>query len=477
NGVAMTLARLVDGLRSRGHAVSVVRPRQRVDRRGPLRDPEEFLVHGAPLPGYGGLQIGLPAAGALRRHWTRHRPDVVYVATEGPLGWSAVRAATRLRLPVVSGFHTNFHSYAKHYHAGWIVRVVAGYLRRFHNRTTATVVATADLRARLNALGFTNLSVLGRGVDSGLFTPERRCAALRAAWGVSEHDTVALYVGRIAPEKNLELAVEAYRAMQRVGGARRFVLVGDGPQRAALQKRHPDLVFCGAIIGEQLAAHYASADVFLFPSETETFGNVVLEAMASGLALVAYDYAAARMHVTHGETGVLIPYGQAAAFVAGAAEPWVERRQQGLGRLASFLRARYARCADWGDALRTSFSDLRFTDANRVPFPFARFMRDHFDQCAVVTASDGPRLQDLDGHWTLDVGGSYGVNVAGFARYKEWMARGLERVQDLGPVLGPLHPVVAENTTLLKSVSGLDEVSFHMSGTEAVMAAVRMARF
>ncbi|PYN95500.1 MAG: glycoside hydrolase, partial [Candidatus Rokuibacteriota bacterium] len=107
NGVAMTLARLVDGLRGRGHAVSVVRPRQRVDRCGPPRDAEEFLVHGAPLPGYGGLQIGLPAAGALRRHWTRHRPDVVYVATEGPLGWSAVRAATRLRLPVVSGFHTN----------------------------------------------------------------------------------------------------------------------------------------------------------------------------------------------------------------------------------------------------------------------------------------------------------------------------------------------------------------------------------
>jgi len=318
NGVAMTLGRLVEGLRGRGHAVSVVRPRQRVDRRGPPRDPEEFLVQGAPLPGYGGLQIGLPAAGALRRHWIRHRPDVVYVATEGPLGWSAVRAATRLRLPVVSGFHTNFHSYAKHYHAGWFVRVVAGYLRRFHNRTTATVVATADLRARLNALGFTNLSVLGRGVDGQLFTPERRCTALRSAWGVSEHDVVVLYVGRIAPEKNLELAIEAYRAMQLRGGTRRFVLVGDGPQRASLQQRHPDLVFCGLLTGQQLAVHYASADVFLFPSETETFGNVTLEAMASGLAVVAYDYAAARMHVTHGETGMLVPYGQATAFVEAA---------------------------------------------------------------------------------------------------------------------------------------------------------------
>ena len=104
-------------------------------------------------------------------------------------------------------------------------------------------------------------------------------------------------------------------------------------------------------------------------------------------------------------------------------------------------------------------------------------MRERFELCSVVTASDGPYLHDLDGHWTLDVSGSYGVNVAGFARYKEWMARGLERVQDLGPVLGPLHPVVADNIARLRALSGLDEVSFHMSGTEAVMAAVRLARF
>src|SRR5262245_10602714 len=318
NGVAMTLSRLVDGLRGRGHLVSVVRPCQRADRFGDRRDSDEVLVHGAPLPGYGGLRIGLPAGGTLRRRWTQERPDVVYVATEGPLGWSAVRAARRLRLPVVSGFHTNFHGYARHYHAGWLTRLVLRYLRNFHNRTTSTVVATADLRARLSALGFTNLSVLGRGVDGQLFTPERRCTALRSAWGVSEHDVVVLYVGRIAPEKNLELAIDAYRAMQLRGGTRRFVLVGDGPQRASLQQRHPDLVFCGLLTGQQLAVHYASADVFLFPSETETFGNVTLEAMASGLAVVAYDYAAARMHVTHGETGMLVPYGQATAFVEAA---------------------------------------------------------------------------------------------------------------------------------------------------------------
>jgi glutamate-1-semialdehyde 2,1-aminomutase len=163
--------------------------------------------------------------------------------------------------------------------------------------------------------------------------------------------------------------------------------------------------------------------------------------------------------------------------VDGAGEPWIELRQKALDRLAMFFQTRYAQSITWGNAIRESFSDLRFTDANRVPFPFMRVMRDKFNLCAVVTASQGPQLHDLDGHWTLDVSGAYGVNVAGFERYKEWMSKGLERVKELGPVLGPLHPVVAENIALLKTVSHLDEVSFHMSGTEAVMAAVRLARF
>ncbi|HKW93874.1 MAG TPA: aminotransferase class III-fold pyridoxal phosphate-dependent enzyme, partial [Methylomirabilota bacterium] len=144
---------------------------------------------------------------------------------------------------------------------------------------------------------------------------------------------------------------------------------------------------------------------------------------------------------------------------------------------AAGLRAAYPRSRAWAAEVGPGFSDLRFADANRVPFPFARVMRERFELCSVVTASDGPRLLDIDGHATLDVGGSYGVNVAGFGRYKEWMAKGLERVRDLGPVLGPLHPVTAENIQLLRRISGLDEVSFHMSGTEAVMAAVRLARF
>jgi glycosyltransferase involved in cell wall biosynthesis len=318
NGVAVTLARLVSGLRARGHEVSVVRPRQPVDG-GDDADPDLTLVRGLALPGYSEVRIGWPAPAALGKSWATRRPDVLYVATEGPLGWSAMRIAARLSIPVFSGFHTNFHGYARHYHAGWLEPVVFRYLRRFHNRTRGTVVASVELRDQLRAAGFRNLSVIGRGVDQRLFTPARRSPALRQTWGASEDDLVVLYVGRLAPEKNLPLAIEAYRAMQRVTRSLRFVVVGDGPLRAALQHANPDLRFCGMQTGERLAAHYASADVFLFPSETETFGNVTLEALASGLVVVAYDYAAAHLHITHGETGVLVPCGEANTFVARSA--------------------------------------------------------------------------------------------------------------------------------------------------------------
>lgn len=161
----------------------------------------------------------------------------------------------------------------------------------------------------------------------------------------------------------------------------------------------------------------------------------------------------------------------------GADDVLCERRRRALDRLAEDLRVRHRASIAWADRVRDSFSDLRFTDANRVPFPFMRVMREKFNVCSVVTASEGPRLLGLDGHWTIDVGGSYGVNVAGTELYKQWIERGWARVKDLGAVLGPVHPVLAENIELLKHISRLDEVSFHMSGTEAVMAAVRLARF
>ena len=344
NGAAMIVARLVDGLRSRGHIVSIIRPRQRIaDGYGGGIDPRVTLVRGLPVPRYQGVQFGLPAGGVFRRVWSRCRPDAIYVATEGPLGWSAVCAARRLSIPVLSGFHTNFHSYSQYSRAGWLQPVILHYLRVFHNRALGTLVPSKEIQAQLQGFGIHNVHLLARGVDTQLFRPERRSAAVRAQWGVGEGEVAALYVGRVATEKNLRLAVATYRVMQQYRNSVKFIIAGDGPLRATLQKEHPDIRFCGSLTGERLATHYASADIFLFPS-TETFGNITLEALASGLAVVAYDYAAARMHIVQGKTGILVPYGDAGGFVAAAAQ--LVREPQLLDAIRQQARTAVA-TVDW----------------------------------------------------------------------------------------------------------------------------------
>ena len=319
NGVAITIGRMVEGLLARQHRIHMVRPRQgKQDVAQQQGDYRETLVAGMPIPGYPGLKSGLPARGALLRLWREQRPDVVHIATEGPLGWSAMSAARKLGIPVSSDFHTNFHNYTEHYGIGLLHQPIAAYLRYFHNRTACTLVPTAALKKTLEADGYANVRVVSRGVDAELFHPGRRDAGLRAQWGVSDDIPVALLVSRLAPEKNLELVIQAFEAMRQANPDILLVMVGDGPARAELQRNHPHVLFAGMRTGEDLAAHYASADVFLYPSLTETYGNVTVEAMASGLAVLAYDYAAAREHIRHNENGMLAPFDVAASFVAQA---------------------------------------------------------------------------------------------------------------------------------------------------------------
>ena len=253
------------------------------------------------------------------RLWATRRPDIVHIVTEGPLGWSAMAAAAKLKLPVATDFHTNFHSYSAHYGVGWLKTPITAYLRKFHNKALSTLVPTESLREELEEMGFRNLRVVARGVDTALFHPRRRSADLRQNWGAHVEGLVALYVGRLAPEKNLALVLRAYVAMRELQPNLRLVLVGDGPERARLQRENPDVIFAGMRTGEDLATHYASADIFLFPSLTETYGNVTVEAMASGLAVVAYDYAAAQQHIHHCENGLLAPFGLAEDYVQVAA--------------------------------------------------------------------------------------------------------------------------------------------------------------
>ena len=303
NGVALTVRSLQRGLQRRGHRVSVVRPAQE---RGQAAGQDELLVRGGPLPRYPGLRFGLVSACRLQQAWKRDRPDAIYIATEGPLGWSALRAARRLSIPVASAVHTRFDLYMRDYGLALLEPVALRWMRRFHNRADVTLAPTRELEQFLEESGFERTKRLARAVDTARFDPQLRDPALRAEWGADPEEVVAIHVGRIAAEKNLALAVNAFRELQQHRPQARMVWVGDGPQRAALERHNPDFIFCGVKRGEDLARHFASADMFLFPSLSETFGNVTLESMASSLATVAFDYGAAREHLVDGMHGACV---------------------------------------------------------------------------------------------------------------------------------------------------------------------------
>jgi glycosyltransferase involved in cell wall biosynthesis len=332
NGVANTLGRLCDGLRARGHQVELIRPRQGSDQSRPSDD-GLMLCRGWPLPGYPGLQWGQSSMHKLLRRWKRQRPDVLYIATEGPLGLSALRAARRLGISVVSGFHTNFQQYSNQYGLGMLSRLLTHYLRWFHNHSTLTLVPSASQRLELERRHFERLDMLVRGVDSQLFHPAKRDNEVRQGWGLGNDDIAVLHVGRLAQEKNLGVLKRCFDSLQATYPQRqlKLIIVGDGPQRVMLEKALPEAIFCGSQRGEELARHYASGDLFLFPSLTETFGNVVLEAMASGLGVVAYDQAAATQHIRHGYNGVLAMPGDEDAFCDAA--NWLLEERENLRRV------------------------------------------------------------------------------------------------------------------------------------------------
>ena len=354
NGVAHTLGRLCDGLLDAGHQLQLIRPAQPTEAFGQSQDGnlEQLLVKGLPLPGYPELQFGLPAYRRLLGYWQDQRPDSLYLATEGPLGWSALRAARRLGIPVISGFHTNFQQYGEHYRLGLLSNPLSAYLRWFHNQTLATLCASTTQQHELSRMGINNAMLLGRGVDCDAFHPRHRDAQLRQHWGAGDGDIVLLHVGRLAAEKNLQLLHRSWQHVQQgnPGDVRvRMVVVGDGPQRALLQQQLPDAVFTGMLTGADLAAAYASADVFLFPSLTDTFGNVVIEAMASGLSVVAFDTAAAHQHIRDRYSGCLAAPANEPEFLQNL--DWLLQNSERQRSVR--LHARHRACQlDWPAVLR-----------------------------------------------------------------------------------------------------------------------------
>jgi glycosyltransferase involved in cell wall biosynthesis len=307
NGVARTLGRWVDAFRSRGHEVAVVRPRRPGEKHGPL------LVPGMRLPFYPQVRVGMAGPLRLRTLFRTLEPDLVHIATEGPLGCSALLAGRWLGIPVASSFHTNFDHYASHYgFLGWEWLLFRA-LRWFHNSTLVTLVPSQATRQRLLQSGMERVEIWSRGVDAELFHPRHRDPALRRELGLSETNLLILYVGRLAPEKNLQALLQAFvrlrsLAAKPLAARLRLGLVGAGPMKEQVQRSAvPGVIVAGEKHGLELSRWFASGDLFAFPSLSETFGNVVLEAQASGLPVVGYDCQGVNERVSPEEDGLLVP--------------------------------------------------------------------------------------------------------------------------------------------------------------------------
>jgi glycosyltransferase involved in cell wall biosynthesis len=265
NGVVRTLSRVVSECREMGHEVEVIAPT------------DGFRT--LPLPTYPEIKLALGARKEVERRFRAFEPEAIHIATEGTLGWTARGVCRRWKLPFTTSYHTRFPEYV---HARFpVIPLKAGYqfMRVFHNAGGRLMVATPTMRDELSRRGFKNITPWARGVDVELFRPE-----LRAPDGGVFKDLahpIYLYVGRVAVEKNiasfLKLDLEGTK-----------VVVGDGPQRAELERKHPEVAFLGVKFGEDLARCFADADVSVFPSLTDTFGLVILESMAAGTPVAAY---------------------------------------------------------------------------------------------------------------------------------------------------------------------------------------------
>ncbi|KAF1021596.1 MAG: GDP-mannose-dependent alpha-mannosyltransferase [Acinetobacter bereziniae] len=312
NGVALSLMQLCKGLQNQGHKILLIRPAQKV-KCNDFKPNQECLVNGQSIPKYPDMKFGWPQFLKVSQAISAFTPDVVHIVTEGPLGFTALHAAKTRRIPVSSGFHSQFQEFSRFFDLAFLVKPIQSYLRWFHNATHLTCVPSRDTEQALREFGVTcPLVVVGRGIDTERFSSQRYSEQLRQQWGADENTTVLIYVGRLSSEKEVNVVIDAYTALRKQSQRKvKLVLVGDGPDRNRLEKMQgaEHVIFMGSLSGTQLAEAYASANVFVFASQVETFGNVVIEAMASGLPIIAYDYACAQLHGKHTQTGWLCSIG------------------------------------------------------------------------------------------------------------------------------------------------------------------------
>ena len=316
NGVALSLLQICKGLQKLGHKILLIRPTQKVACTE-FSPNKECLVNGQMIPKYGQMQFGWPQYRKVSKSFEVFAPDIVHIVTEGPLGLAVLQAAKAKNIPVTSGFHSAFQDFSRFYDLAFLVKPIQHYLKWFHNNTRVTCVPSRDTAEAIQNFGVTcDVQVIKTGVDIEKFSPRFRSSVLRRKWGACEFTTVMLYVGRVSQEKEIQVLIDAYIQLKQNSDKKaKLVIVGDGPDRERLERysKDHDVIFTGVLRGQLLAEAFASADVFSFASQTETFGNVVLEAMASGLPVVAYDYACAKQYLDT-DAAWLIPLGQKQLF-------------------------------------------------------------------------------------------------------------------------------------------------------------------
>ena len=312
DGVALTLNRLVAYLEAQGVEVLVFAPVAKV----PALAHSGTLVPvpSIPLPFRSEYRIALGLPRVARERVIAFDPDIVHIAVPDLLGYAALRFARGRNMNIVASYHTRYETYLEHYGVNFLTRPLARYLRNFYRSAREIYVPSSSMADVLKAEGIDNIRLWTRGVDTMRFSPERRSSAWRARFGIGDDELAIVFVGRFVREKRLATLVDMFRILRARGLAYRAVLVGEGPEDEVLKKQLPDAVFPGFLYGDELAIAYASCDIFVFPSDTESFGNVTLEAMASALPCLCADATGSRSLVEHASTGFLSPATDAEAF-------------------------------------------------------------------------------------------------------------------------------------------------------------------
>lgn len=317
SGVSLVLQRLVAALQQHGHVVRVYAPAYplaagAVDEAHIVRTPSRRLFL------YPDVRWGLPEWPAIRADFAAFRPDLVHVATEFAMGAVGLRLAREFEVPVIASAHTDYERYASRYHLDWLMPAGWQYLRWFYGQATRVLCPSRWYERHLHLRGVRHTARWSRGVDRGQFHPGHRDEAVRSALGLAPEQPMVLYVGRLAAEKNLDLLIEAWRSLAVREDAARLVVVGAGPLEEELRSAAvPGVVIAGLRTGAALSACYASADLFVLPSSTETFGNVLLEAMASGLPSLAVRAGGVVDFAAHADNAWLVEPDSAPALADG----------------------------------------------------------------------------------------------------------------------------------------------------------------